>query len=115
MVGETLVITEHVVKHHAHLNLGSVEQAATVKRKEEVEGLDQMGSDSKKNFSFPEIHAHQSKVEHFQITESAMNDACGCGGGAAAEIAFLEEGHFETAQCGVSGDAGTDDSTADYD
>jgi len=92
-----------------------VKKAAVIKGKEEVEGLDQMGSDSKKNFSFPEIHAHQSKVEHLQITESAMDDACGCGGGAATEIAFLEEGNFETAQCGVSGDAGADDSSADDD
>ena len=44
-----------------------------------------------------------------------MEDACGCGGGAAAEIVFLEEGHFQTAQCSVSGDAGADDSTADDD
>ena len=72
-----------------------------------------MGCDAKQRLALAEIEAHEAEIEHLQVPQAAVDDACRGGCRAAAEIAPLEERHPEAAQGRITRNPAADDAPAD--
>jgi hypothetical protein len=72
-----------------------------------------MRRDPDQDLALAHILAHQPKIEQFEVTQAAVNQARRAGGGPGPEIFALDQANFETSERGVTGDSAADDATTD--
>lgn len=72
-----------------------------------------MGSNAEKDLAFAKVHAYQAEIEHLQITQPAVYEACRAGRRSRSEIVLFEKRNLQAAQSCVTCNAGADDAATD--
>ena len=112
--GQTLVEAQGIVERQARPEFERRRTPIAEERNQELERLHQVRRDSQQGLALPQVEPHQPEVHLFEISQPAVDDAGGRGGGAAAEVRLFDEGDPEAAERRIAGHTAADDAAADH-